>query len=182
METFSYHDVPIKTKILWRTVRGVVVKTHSFFIMADLLEPEEIPKQPSRFTAVVKIMFSIYGQFAERSWKESRWVLPWIWCENSPKTKSWGSRSLFLGPRNPQMNYTTGSTGHSYVWWACSVAKNIQSLLSVKIQGLYIKVSPTRTPDFYKIAECLPCLAVGWFLGQRCHWDAVTISWYILIS
>ena len=60
METFSYHDVPIKTKILWRTVRGVVVKTHSFFIMADLLEPEEIPKQPSRFTAVVKIMFSIW--------------------------------------------------------------------------------------------------------------------------
>ena len=32
METFGYHDVPIKTKILWRTLRGVVVKTHSFFI------------------------------------------------------------------------------------------------------------------------------------------------------
>ena len=135
------------------------------------------PQNPSRLTALVKIMFSIWPVCREIMKRKS--VSP-------PMDLMWGFTKnkigVFWGPRNPQMNYTTGSTGHSCVWWACSVAKIIQNLLSVKIQGLYIKVSPTRTPDFYKIAECLPCLAVGWFLGQRCHWDAVTISWYILIS
>ena len=165
-----------------------------FFIMGDLLKPEEIPKIPAverrcvGKNHVLNMGLSenrVYSQWNSHLigimisktigfrgtlfsdtpiWPVCREIMkrksvspmaPWIWCEDSPKTNSW-SRSLVLGPRNPQMNNTTASTGHSYVWWACSVTKNIQSLLSVKIQGLYIKVSPTRTPDFYKSRSVYP--------------------------